>query len=497
MSVRARVAVALALGAAACAAPAPALATVHMTTDPGLRPAFDTGIGDYVSRCVPGQPLHFAVSATSGDRVAVGGNPERTGNFSADVTRQTGDVVGVRVTSNGRTTSHHVRCLPRDFPAWTFVRRARPQAAYYVVTPLPPSPEGYLAIFDGHGVPVWWFYSSAYGPWDGKLLPDGNLVWARQLNALFSTQPGMAWEEHRLDGSKVREIKAADTPTDWHDLEPTADGNYLIELYRPRKETVDLSKHGGSEHSRVYDGEVQELSPEGKLLWRWNSAKHIKLSETRWWSWIHMRVDKKPESQRIYDLIHLNAVQDDGDGVIISSRFTDALYRIRKKDGSLDWKLGGTHRKNLSLDVKGDRPAPSTFSGNHDVRLAGDGTVTVFDNGTLVKRAPRVARFRVDRQKRTAKLVEQFKEGRIPDSGWGGSARKLPGGNWVVQWGGTPLMSEYAPGGKPVLDIRFEESLHSYRAFPILPGQVRASALRQGMTAVAKSGMAAGPGARR
>jgi hypothetical protein len=98
-----------------------------------------------------------------------------------------------------------------------------------------------------------------------------------------------------------------------------------------------------------------------------------------------------------------------------------------------------------------------------------------------------VVRYRIDTKARTAKLVEGFDQGDVPRSGWGGSARKLPGGNWVIYWGGTNLMTERTPSGKRVLDLLFLNDMHSYRAFPIPPGQLTAQALRQGMNRLAQS----------
>ena len=482
----ARLAAALALAACATASPAPAAAGVQIKTDPAMRPGFKSSVPDYVSRCAPGKPLRFSVGVSGGDSVAIGDGPRHTSDFSVDVPVETGSDVMVRVTSGGRTSNHHVRCLPPGFPDWQARRHGTPQAQWYVITPLGPRPRGYVAVFDARGVPVWWFYSDTYGPWDGKLLPNGNFIWSRQLNDLFSVNPDVAWEEHALDGRTLRVLKTSGTPTDWHDLEQMPNGHFLLECYRPRS-NVDLSGHGGPKHANVYDGEIQELDSDGKLVWRWNSKDHIKLSEIRWWDWIHARQAKRAPSKRVYDLVHLNSVEADGHGgVIASSRYLDAAFRIERKTGRITWKLGGTktaRRLKISGDPRGDQP----FSGQHDVRLEPDGTVTVYDNGTLEKRAPRVLRYRIDAKAGTAKMLEGFGQSDVPRSGWGGSARKLPGGNWVIQWGGTTLMTERTPGGRRVMDIDFRDDMHSYRAFPIPKGRISAQQLRRGMNVVATS----------
>jgi hypothetical protein len=480
---RAQWRLALALAAVGLLAPVSAGARVRVTADPGLKPKFESGVPDYVSRCVPGKPLRFSISASGDDRVSVAGQPKKGGDFTVDVTRQTGADVTVSVTSNGRGSTHHVRCLPQDFPSWKVHRHAKPQSQWYVVTPIGPHNGGYMTIFDARGVPLWWIHSSWYGPWDGKLLSNGNLMWSRQFNNYFGVNPREAWEEHALDGRTLRVLQTVDNPTDMHDLTLTPDGNYLLDAYR-RRCCMDLRKYDGPKSAVVYDGEIQELTPAGKLVWSWNSRKHIRLSENLWWSDIVTAQHRQPADRRAYDLVHVNSMEPDGKGIVVSARFLDAVFRIDKATGDITWKLGGTKRR-WSLKVKDD-PLGTPFGGQHDARLYDDHTLTVFDNGAGPHghRRPRAVRFRIDTGKHTAKLVENLGEGSIPTSGWGGSARKLPGGNWVVYWGGSNLMTEQTPAHKNVLELDFGGDKYSYRAFPIPHGRLTARQLRQGMDAI-------------
>jgi hypothetical protein len=476
--------------AACClAAPAPAAATVKLTTAPKLHPGFKRSVSDYVSRCTTGEPLRFSVDASDGERVAVGGHPARGGEFTADVTRRTGDQVTVRVTAGGRTTSHHVRCLPRNFPRYSVKRYRRPQSQWYVLTPIGPKTHGYVAIFDSRGVPVWWRYSSEYGPWDGKLLENGDVLWSRQFNDRFGLRPEEAAEEHRLDGTLVRTLQTQGSPTDMHDAVLMPNGHYLMDTYK-RRCCVDLREHGGPKDAVVYDGEIQELTPDGQVVWSWNSKDHFKLSETTWWEKIDKDESKFPPSARGYDLVHINSMEPDGDGVVVSARFIDAVFRIDRSTGKIDWKLGGTHRS-ASLKVENDPLSPKPLDGNHDARVYPGHSVTVHDNGTLAHRHPRALRYRIDTKKRTAKLIEAFEPAEYPRSGWGGSARKLPAGNWVVYWGGDDRMSEITPRHKKVLDLTFHGDRWSYRAIPVPRGQLSPAALRRGMSALAQTGAAA------
>jgi hypothetical protein len=199
-----------------------------------------------------------------------------------------------------------------------------------------------------------------------------------------------------------------------------------------------------------------------------------------------------------YDLVHINSVEPDpplrgagGDGLIVSARHLDSVFRIDRATKKIDWKLGGKRVRGKSLDVIGG-DSRTIFGGQHDARLWKDGTLTVHDNGSWRDRPPAADRFAIDTTKRTATLLERVRNPDVTSETAIGSARKLPGGNWVVSWGPSPEVTEQRESGAIVRRFRFPGRF-SYRAFPILPGELSAAALRRGMDRMA----AAQRGARR
>jgi hypothetical protein len=64
------------------------------------------------------------------------------------------------------------------------------------------------------------------------------------------------------------------------------------------------------------------------VVWSWRSSDHVAVDETTF----------------PLDEIEL----PEGDGVIISARHLDAVLRIRRSDGGIDWRLGGTQRRRAS-----------------------------------------------------------------------------------------------------------------------------------------------------
>ena len=108
-----------------------------------------------------------------------------------------------------------------------------------------------------------------------------------------------------------------------------------------------------------------------------------------------------------------------------------------------------------------------------------DGTITVFDNRTQVSK-PRAVRFRINASKRTATFVQEVTDPQAPTSGSMGSARRLAGGDWVISWGGTKLVSEISGSGRIVWRLKFADSI-SYRVTPVPFGTIKATSLRRAM----------------
>ena len=460
---------------------------VVVSTQPGLSPRFRRSISDYVTRCEAGKAVRISARGPRRARVRAAGRELARGRGTR-VRLRPGRRFSIRVRAAGRSSVHHVRCLPGDFPRFSAKRSGRTAAAGYLVTPsLSSGPLGqaYVAIFDSAGTPVWWMRDSA--PSDAQLLADGNLAWVTPTEKGVGTDPRSAYEEHRLDGRLVRRIKAVGNPTDQHELEPLPGGNVMVLAYRPR-DGVDLSAYGGPASATVLDAEIQEVTPSGELAWSWSSQDHIGLEEAA--RWYRTAIIDGPtrlrDGRRAYDIVHANSIEARGDQVVMSARHTDAVYSISRSTGRIRWKLGGTPRAE-SLRVLGDSTKPPrTFGGQHDARLLADGTLTLFDNGSFYERAPRALRLRLDTGHRTARVLEQVRYGPARRSLCCGGARRLPGGRWAISWADRPLITELTSAGQVRFSLSFAK-LFSYRAFPIPRGRLDRRALRRGMDAMQRS----------
>jgi Arylsulfotransferase (ASST) len=450
---------------------------VRLTSTPALYPAFSPQVHDYVVRCQSGTPVRVTTWAAAGTRPYVDDGPGRRSTVALSP--------GQEVEVDGRNASggvaYYVRCLPSDFPDWTETRAA-PAKDWYIATPslsLGTARSHYVVIFDGNGVPVWW-YKTRRVPIDAKLLPGPAIA--------FASYPASSpeYQVRRLDGTFVRKIVSPDGRIDDHELQRTGDGDFFFLDYQPKR-GVDLTSFGGPADATVLEAEIEEVSPAGELLWSWSTDGHVDLSEsTRWLPTILGQpvyipgLDNQPEAS--YDFFHANAVSVGKDVVLLSLRQTDGVYAIDRTTGQILWKLGGTPTPE-SLTVLGDPDAADPLGGQHDVRLLPDGTVTVFDDGTFL-RPPRAVRYAIDPVAHTATLLEQITDPAVTTSFCCGSARRLVDGDWVISWGGEPVVGEYRPDGTPVWKITFD-GLFSYRVVPVAAGRLGIAELRAGMDAMA------------
>jgi hypothetical protein len=447
----------IALGFTAC------VPGLEISIDPAVFPGFNQGVFDYVNRCDPSSPTDVSVTAPGGTKVSVAGQSARSGTFTTSVDQAVGKRFTIDVTTGGATTTYSVRCLPTDFPQFSASRTGTPQAQFYSTVLIQSfGTPAYAVVFDTNGVPVWWLRNKVNA-----------LLWTRLANGNFATDlVDGPMQEYDLNGTKTRELATVGGPSDFHDVVVLPNGNYV--LAAAQVQACNLTAWARPADSRCINHVFQELTPQGSVVWSWDTAAHIPVTETTA-TWRNDTLN----SQNPFDPWHFNSVESTGDGFIISFRHLDAIYKINKATGAIVWKLGGTARTQ-SLSVVGDPvfSAGGSFSGQHDARLLSNGVVTLHDNGSKI-RAPRAVAYRIDEAQHTATFVEQVTDSRYPSSGCCGSSRRLPGGDWVNGWGQTNAITEQRSDGQPVLTIT--HSGFVYRGLPITSGLVDITALRSGM----------------
>jgi len=441
--------------------------TVSM--NPALTPSFDPEVSDYTTRCT-GAPLEVSGRTAAGTTVAVDGGDSATGKFTASVPLEENQAFSFTTTTGGETDTYFIRCLPASFPPWEFEKPGQASHELYVVAPnltLSGSPTQYVVIFDRNGVPVWWDTESPGRLINPTILEDGTIAWWRDNHGFIV---------HDLSGSVLGEINTVLGPTDLHELQQEPNGNYLLISSKVR-EHLDLTDYGYGSDEEVLDYIVEEVDPEGQLVWSWDTGDHIGLAETgRWWPQLTSEIPR--------DIVHMNAIEPAGeDAVLVSLRHTDAIYKVDKATGEVLWKLGGTWTPK-SLKVVDDPEGAYPLGGQHDMRLLPDGTITLYDNNTNQPSPPRAVRYEIDEANRTATMVEQLTDPLATQSICCGSARRSGDGSWLMSWAANSYVAEYDAAGQANFQLKFGGTLFSYRAVSVPDGLFSVSSLRAGMDAM-------------
>ena len=431
-----------------------------------LTTPFRWGATDYAVRCGRA-PLRIAVRAVNGWVGGVNGGRLRAGRFTESVRSVPGRRAVVAFRRGSRAKHFSLRCLPRDFPPIAF-HRARPGGPAYILMQFP---RRYAVILDRNGVPVWWLKASGV-PTNFQLLPDGTLSLVPVRDR--SVQEGV-FEVRSLTGRLLRRVgNHGGGRADVHELLRLPNGNYVLGR-RVVRDHVDASAYGRSADASVIDIEIQEVTPGGIVVWRWNSGDHIGLEETgRFWA--NPILAESP-----YDIVHWNSVALRGNLMVLSFRHLDAVYGVDRATGDIRWKLGGTTTAE-SLDVVGDPEGAYPFGGQHDARILADGTISVFDNGVELRRRPRVLRYRIDEAANRAILKQSFVDDSVRFSGCCGSARLVSGKSWLVAWGGRHLVAAYDNAGRRLFTLK--SSRFPYRAVAATRRQLSIVRLRRAMDAM-------------
>ena len=446
----------------------------------GLFPRFDPAETRYVSWCGNGA-APIRIDAQNGTKVAVGATEPRTGATPVHPAVAPGEDFPITVISGDDRHNYQVRCLPADFPKWRF-QSLRPIEPGLFVVSFRASRDArpWVIVFDHMGVPRWWYSPDTRALW-AQILGDGNVVWARSFGDGYGLDPRMAHEIRSEAGKLVRVVRTKGEIIDGHEFRELENGNVLVDTYAPDTK-VDLRRFGGPKNVSAVFGEIQEIDPDGEVVWQWNSRGKIGLEETgRWWRNVLSNAKHSVRRVTTFDPVHINSIESrKPNEVVVSMRHTDAIYGIERSTGDILWKLGGTKTAD-SLRIIGD-PAVKLFGGQHDARVDEEGNISVYDNGKDRPRRPRVVAYSLDLDKGTATYLMQLNDPRVTTSHCCGSARPLQDGRWLVSWGDNPLVTAFDSHGRTA--FRLELAASTFRAVPVPEGATSIAELDRGLEAV-------------
>jgi hypothetical protein len=451
------------------------------TSGLALSPAFDPSISDYTLRCAAGaNAVGLTAVAVAGGTVRLVG-PTATApgpSLSTTVSLTPNQAAVVEATdAQGAVVQTWIRCLPPDFPAITFTPHSEAGTAtpgWYLLgnNYAAAGTSAYAMVLDGHGTPVW--YKHGYPTATNVTAVARNtLAFFPTLSIAFGTDPTGHYDQYSLATGAVQPIQTVGTPTDLHEFQTLPNGDHLLLSY-PFKSGVDLTGLVGypdaGPGSTIADCAVQEVDPSGRLVWDWRASDHIDpVRETT-----SPGTATQLGDQTVYDVFHCNSIDPNPNGnLLLSVRHANAVFEIRRSDGRLLWKLGGTPvNKDDATIIRIQNDPDGGFVQQHDVRYLPNGHISLFDNQTSLP--ARAMEYAVDFTHDTAQPVFSFA---APNGQWSccmGDNRLQPDGHRVVGWGlfflGDGLvMSELDAAGHDVLDLRLTAGTGAYRVTKVAP----------------------------
>jgi hypothetical protein len=322
-------------------------------------------------------------------------------------------------------------------------------------------------------------------PYQGKGTPgpmiaeqDGSLVWFKPLPSgqsatnlqvqQYQGKPVLTWWQGRIlevgfgqgayevyDTSyrHLATIKAGNGyHADLHEIRLTPEGTAWTDDFDPIE--MNLSGYKGLSDGVLTDSIIQELDVKtGLVMWEWHALGHIPLSESN---------NPAPKYHYPWDYAHINSASPGSKGdVLLSSRNTWGLYDVDIASGQIRWRLGGK-RSTLKLG------AGTREYWQHDAEWQPDGLISVFDNGSTPpkEKQSRGLLLKVSEAGHSVSLVKAFTNpSKTLLAASQGNTLSLPGGKWLMGYGGLPNFTEYDSSGHVLLDGTLGKNVQDFRTY--------------------------------
>lgn len=333
--------------------------------------------------------------------------------------------------------------IPADLRELSFVASGSPNMPLTMLE-VSAAFRGFVAV-DSVGKVVWWRRTEG-APRGFTRRANGNFV----LNDM-----GTRLVEMTPDGQEVHALSAPPdgSRTAHHDVIATPQ-NTLLFIAQDTRMVADSSLAGDA---------IWEWSPEtGTAIRRWST-----------FDFYDPALDAGKRSTAS-DWVHANSLAlGDHGNIILSLNWLSQCVSIAPDWQTLEWRLGG-RRSDFVLD------AGPPFQGQHTVQTLPNGHVLMFDNGrdrTGADRYSRAMELDLNRTTRVAALAWEYRASPDIYAPIVGSARRLPNGNTMVQFGtrrdyggpstGPIVAMEVTAAGTVVWRLETNNADVVYRATPM------------------------------
>jgi hypothetical protein len=336
--------------------------------------------------------------------------------------------------------------------------------------PAPPAASGdlFLAPYQGKG---------SAGPMIAE--QDGALVWFHPLPPgesatnfqvqSYEGKPALTWWQGRIirvgfgegedviDNSSYRQIATVRAGNgyraDLHEILLSPQGTAWIDAFDPIH--MNLASVHGSPHGILLDSVIEEVDIKtGLVMWEWHALGHIPLSD----SLNHVSSGEYP-----WDYVHINSISPGSSGdVLLSSRNTWTLYDVNMHTGAYNWLFGDGGHSTLKLGP-GVR-----FYWQHDAEFQPGGLISVFDNASDPPKEKQSSGLLLHPEisNHTVTLVKRFvNPTKTLLASSQGNTLSLPGGDWLLGYGGLPNFTEFDSSGHMLLDGTLGKNVQDFRTY--------------------------------
>ncbi|NQW30614.1 MAG: aryl-sulfate sulfotransferase [Ignavibacteria bacterium] len=351
---------------------------------------------------------------------------------------------------------------PTDLPTLTITTNTTPTPGSILISPnsrlakLQYGP--YLQVLDSAGGSMLWAGIPGF-PFDFRSLPDGRLAYTLFQSAGSGALASSVITILDTNLAEVGKVTSANNYNiAMHGFTTLPNGNRIVMCQE--NVIVDMASivPGGHPAASVQQALIQEITPDGLLVFQWRSLDAFPITSTY--------EDLTGASIRF---IHNNSVDYDTDGnFLLSMRHMSAAAKINHNTGDVMWILGGKLNQFTFSQGTGITEEPK-FSYQHDVRRIANGNITLFDNGTARKpQYTRAVEYKVDEVNKTCELVWFYRHSPDIYTSLQGSVQTLPNSNRLIAWGSAvldsnPAITEVDKNGVVVLEGYYEKNMYPYR----------------------------------
>jgi hypothetical protein len=345
----------------------------------------------------------------------------------------------------------------------------------------------FLAPYQGLGAP-----GPMIAEQDGALvwfhpLPPGDSATNFQVQS-YEGQPVLTWWQGRIikvgfgEGEdviynssykQIATVRAGNGyRADLHEILLTPQGTAWIDAFDPIH--MNLASVHGSSHGILLDSVIEEVDIKtGLVMWEWHALGHIPLQD----SLNHVSYGEYP-----WDYVHINSISPGGTGsnpggvgsnpggagsgepgnVMLSARNTWTLYDVNMHTGGYNWLLGDGGHSSFKLG-RGVR-----FYWQHDAEFQPGGLISLFNNASdpPKQRESSGLLLRPDFSSHTVALVRRFvNPSKTLLASSQGNTLTLPGGDWLLGYGGLPNFTEFSSSGGVLLDGTLGRNVQDFRTY--------------------------------